>query len=265
MVAAPEVDDLPGFFDSPPGSPAAPATAQSTVDPRPAPAAPPSPPRGPRRRGPVVAAVAVLVVLAGATAVGLTLPRDDGRRTTAAPTGESARPSSPAPTAPPGPLTAAAAGDLADLDLPPGDDGFTAALSSTGVVLEPQAVGVTVAYPQLTVGADGVRAVAHLELAVWNCLGQEPPVDPAAADCRRSLTEHADLGSPDLQVTRTADGLRLSGTFATYLRPNGAAPVYTGRSYPLEVQVEEAAGSPTGTLRLGGDEAMLVPPGEVVG
>ena len=86
-----------------------------------------------------------------------------------------------------------------------------------------------------------------------------------AADCRRVLAEFADLGSPDLQVTRTSDGLQLSGTFATYTRPNGSAPVYTGRSYPLDVQVEDATGGPTGTLRLGSGAATVVPPGELVG
>ncbi len=219
-------------------------------------------------------AAALVVVVAGAVVVALAVGRgDDGRpaRTTAStsagrPPPRHARdhPASPT-TTPPAPLTAAAAADLADLDLPPGDDGFTAALTSTGVVLEPQAVGVTVAYPQLTVSSDGARSVAHLDLAVWNCLGEEPPADPAAADCRRALTEHADLGSPDLQVTRTSDGLRLSGTFATYHRPNGSAPAYTGRSYPLDVQVQQTGGAPTGTLRLGSGRAALVPPGEVVG
>ena len=270
-ATAPDVDDLPGFFDAPPGSPAPPAAAAATpvptTGPPPDPAGDPSIPGRSRRRGLAVAAVAVVVVVV-VTAVGLAVGRDGDEGpvgTTATASGGRVSSSATPTTTPAAPLTAAAAGDLADLDLPPGDEGFTAALTSTGVVLEPQAVGVTVAYPQLAVSADGTRSVAHLDLAVWNCLGQEPPADPAAAGCRRSLAEYADLGSPDLQVTRTADGLRLSGTFTTYLRPNGSAPVYTGRSYPVEVRVEEPAGTPTGTFRLGSGEATVVPPGELVG
>ncbi|WP_225234681.1 hypothetical protein [Klenkia terrae] len=266
------VDDLPGFYDAPPGSPMPPAPAAGPA-PGPAPAPEAADDRSSttgrrRRRGVVAAGVAVVAVVTAVVVVGTVTDRDGAEPPagTAATTSAAPRTSSaPSTSSPSAPLTAAAAGDLADLDLPAGDDGFTGSLTSTGVVLEPQAVGVTVAYPQLTVSSDGTRAVAHLDLAVWNCLGDQAPADPAAADCRRVLAEFADLGSPDLQVTRTSDGLQLSGTFATYTRPNGSAPVYTGRSYPLEVQVEDATGGPTGTLRLGSGAATVVPPGELVG
>lgn len=279
-----EIDDLPAFFDRPPGSPAAlppaPAVSPASVSPAsvspasvsPAAAAPtppagtadtPPPAAGNRRSaGLVVTAVVVgLVVLGVVAAVVVSTARTP--RAEAVPTSSSPTASSPTATRPAAPLTAAAAGDLADLDLPPGDTGFTADLSWTAVVLEPRAVGVTVAYPELTVSGDGAQAVAHLDLAVWNCLADTAPADPAAADCRRSVPEYADLGSPQLQVTRTSDGLELAGTFATYTRPNGSAAAYTGRSYPVDVEVVRTPEGADGTLQLGSGTATVVPPGRL--
>ncbi|SCX51866.1 hypothetical protein SAMN03159343_2647 [Klenkia marina] len=275
-----EVDDLRDFFDRPPGSPTA-LPAGAVPD---APAAVPATPgpgadvpagRGRRgaRRGAVVALT--LLVLGGLVAGGVVLTGDRGpggaSSRAPAPAPAPAEPSrtgtapSAAPTPQPAPLTATAAGGLAGTDVPPGVDGFTASLTFAGIVLEPRAVGVTVAYPVLTASSDGSRAVAHLELPVWNCLAADPPADPAAAQCTRSLTEYADLGSPDLVVDRSADGAALRGTFATYTRPNGSAPVYTGRSYAVEVEVGSSPTGATGTLRLGGGEAAVLPGGTVRG
>ncbi|SDO15509.1 hypothetical protein SAMN05660199_01380 [Klenkia soli] len=274
VEAVEAVDDLPGFYDSPPGSPAALTAAPPPVEQREAPAGDPdSAPTDPRRRRWVAAAAAAVVLVGAATTVavvagqGTDHAQGGGTDTTADRTSASATSSTSsrpaASTSPAAPLTAAAAGDLAGVELSPGGDGFTAALTWTGVVLEPRAVGVTVAYPQLTVSSDGTQAVAHLELAVWNCLADTPPADPATADCRRSLTEYADLGSPDLQVTRTADGVELVGTFATYTRPNGSPEAYTGRSYPVEIGITRTADGASGTLGLGSGEATVVPPGQL--
>ncbi|SFC54016.1 hypothetical protein [Klenkia taihuensis] len=169
-------------------------------------------------------------------------------------------------TTAPAPLTAAAPGDLAATDLAPGPDGFTATASFGGVVLEPRAVGVTVAYPVVRVSSDGDRTLAHVEFAVWNCLADAPPADPATADCRRGLTEYADLPSPDLEATRTGDdGVRLRGSFPTYTRPNGSPPAATGRSYALEVELQDRRGTVSGTLRLGDGEASAAAGGTFTG
>jgi hypothetical protein len=194
----------------------------------------------------------------GSSAAGSAPTSAGGPATTSASSASAGTAGDPDPTGastPAAPLTAAAAGDLAAVDLPPGDDGYTASLTFPGVVLEPRAVGVTVAYPVLTVDSDGTSTIAHLDLPIWNCLAGTPPVDPAAAQCSRALEEHADLGSPDLVTERDGDGADLSGSFATYTRPNGSAPAYTGRSYPLTVTITDQAGpgqAVSGALTLGG-------------
>jgi hypothetical protein len=139
------------------------------------------------------------------------------------------------------------AGRLAARSVPLGDDGASARLSLGGLVLERRAVGVTVAYPavSVTVG-DGGAALAHVRLPVWNCLGTGAPADPAAAGCRPAGTEYADLPAPALTVTREGDALRLAGRFPTYTRPTGTPPAYTGRVYDLSV-----AAAPDGPLRDG--------------
>jgi hypothetical protein len=210
----------------------------------------------------VVAAVAATALLVGRGA------GDDGEPSagTTAAASTSTTGSTAAPSATAAPLTAAAPGDLAATDLDPGADGFTATASFGGVVLEPRAVGVTVAYPVLRVSSDGDRTLAHVEFAVWNCLADAPPADPATADCRRGLTEYADLPSPDLQATRTGDdGVRLTGSFPTYTRPNGSPPVATGRSYALEIELADRRGAVSGTLRLGDGEAAAAPGGTFTG
>ena len=85
-------------------------------------------------------------------------------------------------------------------------------LTFGGIVLERRAVGVTATYPQVTVTSDGEEAVAHVELPTFNCLTDQAPADPVAAGCVASLTESADLATPELTVTR--DGGRRA-----HLRP----------------------------------------------
>jgi hypothetical protein len=112
-----------------------------------------------------------------------------------------------------------------------------ARLTFGGVVLEPHAVGVTATYPGLRLTGEPGRRRAHLALPTWNCLAAEAPADPSAAGCRPSVPEYADLAEPDLDVTETADGLRIAGRFATVTRSNGAAAERTGRAYDLVVTV----------------------------
>lgn len=269
--AAPAPDDPPGGppATNPAGSPrGAPGGATAEAPPPDARAR-----RGrPGRRGLVAAAV---VVTAGAVAATVALGGRDGTAdpSTAGSAGEGVRPdpttstgrTTTAPTTSAAPLTAAAAGDLAATDLVPGADGFSAEVSFAGVVLEPRAVGVTVAYPRVRVSGDGDATLAHVELEVWNCLDDAPPADPSAADCRRGLAEYADLPSPDLRAERTGDGVQLTGSFPTYTRPNGSAPVYTGRSYTLDVELRDRGGRVTGTLQLGDGQAAAEPGGTYTG
>ena len=114
-------------------------------------------------------------------------------------------------------------------------DGAAARLTFGGVVLEPRAVGVTATYPVVEVSVDGDEARARVEFPTFNCLSGEAPADPVAAGCTRSVTEYADLASPDLVVDRVGEGLRVTGRFPTELRPNGSAPVPTGRVYELVI------------------------------
>jgi hypothetical protein len=130
-----------------------------------------------------------------------------------------------------------------------------------GVLFEQRAVGLTVTYPAVSVTTDGEHALAHVRFPTYNCLTAEPPADPVAAGCARSITEYADLAGPDLQLTRDAGRIELAGRFATYTRPNGSAPAYTGRTYQLTASVtatdpDRAGEAPaTGVVRLGLDSA----------
>ncbi|SNS01678.1 hypothetical protein SAMN06893096_101373 [Geodermatophilus pulveris] len=266
-------DDLPGFLESPPGTP-------------PAPEAPPAAaedgarvvevPDGSPRAVAGMAAVALLLVaaLAGLSAA----TRGDGGAVAAGPAPGTATPAPagrPTPPAPPPDLPAVpadplpgegGAGVLADRSVPLGEDGVVARLAFGGVVVERQAVGTTVAYPSVSVTAagDGATALGHLLLPTWNCLAAEPPVDPAAAGCVRSRTEYADLPSPALAVTREGRDLRLAGRFPSYTRPIATPPAYTGRVYDLAVTVSPAGpvrdgwAPAAGTLFLGTDRAASV-------
>jgi hypothetical protein len=153
------------------------------------------------------------------------------------------------------------AGRLAAASVPIGDDGALARLSFEGLVLERKAVGITAAYPLVSTtsaGVPGGPALAHVVLPVWNCLTDTAPDDPEAAGCRRLPTEYAELPSPALSVTDDGEGLRISGRFPTYLRPNGTAPEWTGRVYPLAVHVQPDGEGATGTLHLGTERAESV-------
>jgi hypothetical protein len=252
-VAAPEApatpagygeDDLPGFLESPPGSgalPAAPQAGWAALTAPPAAAAPPPPPAPRGRRDTVVVltamAVTVLLLVATAAAVAATSRPHDRREH---------HPGAGAP-------------------VPRAGDGAAARLTFGGVVLEPRAVGVTATYPVVEVTTDGDGALAHVEFPTFNCLTEQAPADPVAAGCTRSQTEYADLTSPDLVVDRAGGGLRVSGLFPTELRPNGSAPVPTGRAYELEITVAPADGVPgqgwrpaEGVLQLGPGRAGTV-------
>lgn len=250
-------DDLPGFLEFPPGagSPDAAPSGWASLT-APVPVAPaPTPPRSPASRAAAGAIVAVAVLLlalgiAVATSGGGSRPHTD--RPHGSPAGDS---QAPAP---------GTAGALASESVPVGDDGIAARLAFEGAVLERHAVGVTATYPGLRVSSDGRRAVAHLELPTFHCLAADAPADPVAAGCSRSVTEYADLGSPGLHATGSGDRLRVTGDFATYVRPNGGPPEWTGRTYRIEVTVRAVADGGTphddwqpaeGVLVLGDDRA----------
>ena len=269
-------DDLPGFFDRPDGAP-----EEGFAEPVPLPLAPPTtgvaalvPARerrpvpahaapGDRRdAGRLLAGLAVVAVLLVGVAAALAALAP-GPGSNAASSTASAPPPEPGPTwsAPHLPLPPerpeaddAGAGDLANASVPVGEDGVLARAAFGGIVLERRAVGVTAAYPSasLTAGAvPGGPALAHVRLPMWNCLTDTPPPDPVAAGCRRLPTEHADLPTPALSVTEEGDGLRISGRFPTYVRPNGTPPEWTGRVYPFAIRIAPDGDGVTGTLHLG--------------
>ena len=288
------LDDLPGFLENPPGSApalsvAAPVSAltepvdEPTDPPRTgATAAAPSgpPPATPSRRGTAVAtALTVLALVVAAVLVGVAGQDPDtparaadttapapiptgGAATLSAPTGAAAPGAdATAPASAPATATATDAAALALQSVPLGDDGLAAAATFAGVVLEQRAVGLTVTYPSLSVTTDGSRSLAHLRLPTFNCLTPEPPEDPLAAGCVRSLTEYADLPSPQLQVSRDGDTVEVVGLFATYTRPNGSAPGHTGRAYQLTAAItadgpqREGSAPAAGVVRIGLDSA----------
>jgi hypothetical protein len=145
--------------------------------------------------------------------------------------------------------------------VPLGRNGVAASVTFQGVVLEQRAVGLTVTYPSVSVSTDGRRSLAHVRLPTFNCLTAEPPADPVAAGCARSLTEYADLASPALQVSRDGGRLDVLGLFPTYTRSNGSAPAYTGRAYQLTAAItadgpERNGQAPAaGVVRIGLDSA----------
>jgi hypothetical protein len=271
-------DDLPGFLEAPPGTP---ATATAVAAPAaPAPTVPPPDAghaHGAGRAVAGMAAGALVLVVALALVAGLV----GGDRGTAAPPAPSSAPRPPAaptttaplpelPGVPSDPLPGeSGAGALASRSIPLGEDGVTATLGFDGVVVEEHAVGVTVAYPTVSVTAAGLPspdavALAHVRFPTWNCLTDEAPSDPEAAGCVRSRTEFADLPSPALTVTREGDDVRVTGRFPTYTRPIGTAPTYTGRVYELTVtvtpaeEVRDGTAAAEGTLFLGTDRAATV-------
>jgi hypothetical protein len=271
-------DDLPGFLEQPPGvapDVRTPESAAPTPDPplaaptqrRRVPAHARGGPTAPEPGRVLVLLASVALVLVGIAAA-LGVATTDGPPTAADP-----RPSAeqdPRPTWDLPDLTAfperpepgdPGAGRLAAASVPIGDDGALARLAFEGVVLERKAVGVAVAYPSVSVTAaevPGGPALAHVVLPLWNCLTDTAPEDAEAAGCRRLPTEYADLPSPALTVADDGEGLRISGRFATYLRPNGTAPEWTGRVYPLAVRVQPDGKGATGALHLGTERAESV-------
>jgi hypothetical protein len=140
-----------------------------------------------------------------------------------------------------------------------------ARLTFGGLVLEPHAVGVTATYPAVEVSTEGDRARARVEFPTFNCLSAAAPADPVAAGCTPSVPEYAELRSPDLVVTSEGNGFRVTGRFPTEVRPNGSAPVPTGRVYELRITVTPADGSAPdgwrpadGVLELGSARAETV-------
>jgi hypothetical protein len=211
-------DDLPGFLESPPGSgpggaPAPAGWAALTATPAAAPVPVPTR-RGRRDTVVVLAAMAVTAaLLIGTAAVVAATSRSEDRR------GQHD-------------------GDRSSR----AQDGAAARLTFGGVVLEPRAVGVTATYPVVEITVDGDETRAQVEFPTFNCLSGAAPADPVAAGCTPAVTEYADLTSPDLVVSREGAGLRVSGRFPTELRPNGSAPVPTGRVYDLEITAAPADG-----------------------
>jgi len=228
-------DDLPGFLESPPGSGAGPTVPQTGWAALTAPIAPAAPPPARGRRDAVVVLAAMAVtalLLVGAAAAVAATSGPGGRRD---------------------PHTRG--------HEPAARDAAAARLTFGGVVLEPRAVGVTATYPVVEVTTDGERSRATVEFPTFNCLAAEAPADPVAAGCTRSLPEYAELASPDLEVQRDGDGLRISGLFPTELRPNGSAPTPTGRAYDLRITVTPAGEGrgwqpADGVLELGPDRAV---------
>jgi hypothetical protein len=180
-------------------------------------------------------------------------------------TGTTAAGSAPTGSAAPATAAETAAAALAFTSVPLGSDGAAASITFGGVVLEQRAVGLTVTYPSLSLSGDGAQALAHVRLPTFNCLTAEPPADPVAAGCSRSLTEYADLASPALRVSRDGDRLDVVGLFPTYTRSNGSPPAYTGRAYQLTATVSPdgavrgGAAAATGVVRIGLGSAVSTP------
>jgi hypothetical protein len=278
-------DDLPGFLDRPPGTDSDGPTRDDGSPAEAVPLAAPAPVR-PRIPAQSVAAPStmtapdpgrVLLVLATAAlvlvgiAAALAVLTAGDRSTGAATAGASpAQSAGPLPTRGLPDLVALperpepgdpGAGRLATASVPIGDDGALARLTFEGLVLERRAVGVTVAYPSISVTAaevPGGPALAHVRLPAWNCLADTAPHDPVAAGCLRLPTQYAELPTPALTVSEDGDGLRISGRFATYLRPGGSPAEWTGLVYPLAVHVRPDGDSATGAIHLGSERAAAV-------
>jgi hypothetical protein len=245
-------DDLPGFAERPPGWTPEEAPPDEVDQPR--------DDRGPTGsgRGETTAVAGAVVLL---TAAVLLAWAGGGDPVAAAQFPTSTATPAPVVVPTPAPATPTGAAALAFESVPLGEDGVAASVTFQGVVLEQRAVGLTVTYPSVSVSTDGRRSLAHVRLPTFNCLTAEPPADPVAAGCARSLTEYADLASPQLQVSRDGDRVDLVGLFPTYTRPNGSAPGLTGRAYQLSATIaadgpaDDGAAPATGVVRIGLDSA----------
>jgi hypothetical protein len=215
-------DDLPSFREHPPGFPGArPVPGGATARTATAVAVPG---RNPVRMLTVLALLALLLIGAAAVVAGVAAAADS-----------SATPIRSAGTAAPsGPLAARGA--------------------FGGVVLARHPAGITVTYPTLTVElADARTAQAHLQLATWNCMTDRPPADPAAAGCRATAAEYADLPAPALRAARVGDRLQLRGRFPTYVRPPGGEALATGRVYDLALTLRPGQRLPDGWTAASGE------------
>ena len=233
----PPVDDLADFLEHPPGTRPEPA-ASGWFALAPQPPAPGEPVRdeprdGRRRLAPVALCVAGLVV------VGAIASLATGR----APVDE------PAPQARETPQPAAPDAR---------DDDVAAVLTFEGLVLEPRAVGITAAYPEVTLTGEGDAARLDVRLPTYNCLTRDAPADPLAAGCAAAAVEHGSLGPDEVRLERDGDRWLVEGRLATSLPSGGSGPVPTGRAYDLELTVSPGDGSPeagwrsaVGRLRLG--------------
>jgi hypothetical protein len=200
-------DDLPGFLEAPPGTPAAgPVAAGGFVALAAPPATPPPAPEPSRRPYAVIAAGAAVLVAAAAVLVVVWAPSSGER-----PHRAHRHPASEAR-----PMRA-----------------VEARMTFNGVVLEERAVGVTVTYPEVHL----TDASAEFTLPTWNCLTADAPEDPVDAGCVRGRTEYAELSAPDLEMSRRDGTLRVSGDFPTSTRPAGSAPEPTGRVYAISVEI----------------------------
>jgi hypothetical protein len=234
--AGPEVgepdDDLPGFHEAPPGFPGArrpPADGWVSLALPPPAAGTPAPDRPSMLLAGLAGGVLLLVGLAALVA-GL------GR-------GEAASRTPPSGVA-------SGHGTAGDVD---------ARVTFEGLILERRAVGVTVTAPTLELTVSGGTARASVTLPAWNCLADEAPADPEAADCAETQTEYADLATPALDAVRDGEALRVSGRFATVTHPNGGPPEPTGRVYALSFTVTPAGpDGAAGEVRLGDDRATAV-------
>jgi hypothetical protein len=239
-------DDLPGFLEAPPGSvhdtaPARGGWAALGTAGVPAAIPPALPWRRTGRRDTVVvlAAMAVTALLLIGVAAGVAATSGArGVASSAAGTSAPARASAPPPPE------------------------VAARLTFGGVVLEQRAVGVTATYPVVELSSKGGAASAHVEFPTFNCLTGEAPADPVAAGCVRSVTEYADLSSPDLELAQEREGLLAIGRFPTHVQPNGGPAAPTGRVYELRITAGPGAGPTSdgwrpaeGVLELGTDRA----------
>ncbi|MCZ2859572.1 hypothetical protein [Blastococcus sp. VKM Ac-2987] len=249
---AERVDDLADFLAHPPGTrPERPAPAGwATLAPAPPAAAGPRAAARRRTHAPLAALCVAALALVGTAAAVAAGSGSGGEAAQPAPgTGEAAPPSGDA--APP-------AGGAA-----PG--GLVADLAVAGLVLEPRAVGITAAYPELLLTSQDGAARLELRLPTYNCLTAGAPRDPVAAGCVAAPVEHATLGPEQLRVQRDGDRLTVRGEAATATRPAGSPAEPTGRVYDVELTVlPEGGRAPdgwrpaTGELRLGTGTAPLL-------
>jgi hypothetical protein len=131
-------------------------------------------------------------------------------------------------------------------------------LTAAGIALTRVPVGVVAGFPRVVVAVDGDHAVVHLELATADCLTPAAPARPEDAGCLPTASEFADLGTPALRVDRSAGRLTLSGRFPTYRRPDGAAPMWTGRSRDVTVTLD-LPGMAGGSVTVDGRTAAFLP------